>query len=163
LPEVAVFFFAVAVCFTQDSLKANRTEQKIIQQHKEKEMAIHDGTYGCTVTGFTNNPNGTLSISTTNGVTSYSYTPTGGTAIPFTPTNQNPGNDLAFSVTISGVTYNFTGAYTGAQGGNHAEYSGSVNDNSPRLTTGSWQATQTNQPLPKPVEDKPYEAHKKAV
>jgi hypothetical protein len=129
-------------------------------------MAVHDGTYNCVVSGFTNNPNGTLTISTTNGVTSYSYTPTGGTPIPFTPSNANPGHDLAFSVTIGGVTYNFTGAYTAAQGGNNAKYSGSVNDGRPSLrdVTGSWTAQQTNQPLPKPVEHRPHEeAHKKAV
>ncbi len=127
-------------------------------------MPVHDGTYSCTVSGFTNNPSGTLTISTTNGATSYSYTPTGGTAIPFTPTNQNPGQDLAFSVAVGGVTYNFTGAYTPAQGGNNAKYAGSVNDGRPSLkdVTGNWTATQTN-PMPKPVEDKPHEAHKKAV
>jgi len=125
-------------------------------------MAIHDGTYSCTVTGFTNNPNGTLSISTTNGVTNYSYTPTGSNPIPFTPTNANPGHDLAFSVTIGGVTYNFTGAYTAPQGGNNAKYSGSVNDGhpSPRATNGTWTAQQTN-PMPVPMEGKPHETHKK--
>jgi hypothetical protein len=128
-------------------------------------MPVHDGNYSCSVSGFTNNPDGTLSISTTNGVTSYSYTPTGGSAIAFTPSNQDPGQNLQFSVTISSVTYNFNGAYTPAQGGNNAKYAGSVNDGhpSPRAVTGNWTATQTN-PMPMPEEARPpHDLHKKAV
>ncbi|HJT54293.1 MAG TPA: hypothetical protein VJ848_10615 [Candidatus Angelobacter sp.] len=130
-------------------------------------MSIHTGTFSVSVSGFTNNPNGTLSIGMVGPDYIFSFQPTGSnTWIPCTQNPPNPGQDISFSVTVpNNGTYNFSGAYTGAQGPNPAKYHGNVNNDghpNPRATPGTWQAQQTN-PLPRPAEDKLYEVHKKAV
>lgn len=130
-------------------------------------MSIHTGTFSVSVNGFTNNPNGTLSIGMVGPDYIFSFQPTGSnTWIPCTQNPVNPGQDINFSVTVpNNGTYNFSGAYTGAQGPNPAKYHGNVNNDGqpdPRATPGTWQATQTN-PMPMPAEERLYEAHKKAV
>jgi hypothetical protein len=126
-------------------------------------MSIHTGTFRVSVSGFSNNPNGTLSIGMVGPDYVFNFLPSGSnTWIGCTQHTPNPGQDISFSVAVpNNGTYNFSGAYTGAQGPNPANYHGSVNDGrpSPRATNGTWQATQTN-PMPVPMEH-PKEEHKK--
>ena len=106
----------------------------------------HDGTYTSTVTGLNPNPSGMLSIQKSGPNTTYTYTPTGGAAQVVNPSSH--GQTLTFSITISGTTFNFSGQFTPTGGGNNKQYNGSVNDNSPRATTGSWTA-KSQSPVPK--------------
>jgi hypothetical protein len=107
----------------------------------------HDGTYVSTVTGITPDPSGTLYIEKSGSDTTYSYTPTStGVNQSISPTSH--GATLTFSITISGTTYNFTGSFTPTGGGKNKRYTGSVNDNSPKLQNGTWTAS-SQTPVPK--------------
>jgi len=107
----------------------------------------HDGTYTSTVTALTPDPSGTLHIQKSGPNTTYSYTPNStGISQAFTPNSH--GQTLTFSITISGTTFNFSGQFTPTGGGNNKQYNGSVNDNSPKATTGSWTA-KSQSPVPK--------------
>ena len=109
----------------------------------------HEGTYISTTTGMTPDPSGTLHIAKTGTppVTTYSYTPTS-TGISQSINPSSHGQTLTFSITINGTTFNFSGQFTPTRGGNNKEYNGSVNDNSPKATTGSWTA-KSQTPVPK--------------
>jgi hypothetical protein len=107
----------------------------------------HEGTYTSTVTGLTPDPSGTLYIQKSGPNTTYSYTPTSTNAKQsISPTSH--GHTLTFAITISGTTYTFSGSFTPTSGGNNKEYAGSVNNNSPKATTGSWTA-KSQSPVPK--------------
>lgn len=109
----------------------------------------HEGTYVSTVTGLNPDPSGTLHIAKTGAppVTTYSYTPTStGVSQSINPTSH--GQTLTFSITISGTTYNFNGTFRPTSGSNYKQYDGSVNNNSPILTNGTWQA-KSQTPVPK--------------
>ena len=93
----------------------------------------YDGTYTSTVS--ISGLSGTLVISGNN--TSFSYTPTGGTAQALTPSSN--GQSLAFTLTVGGTAYNFTGAFT--QPNNKNKYSGGVHYSGPEETDGTWTAS----------------------
>jgi|GEM_PF-3730720 len=109
--------------------------------------AEHEGTYTSTVTGITPDPSGTLYIQKSGPNTTYSYTPnSNGVNQAISPSSH--GQTLTFSITINGTAYNFSGSFHPTGGGENKNYSGSVNDNSPKATTGSWTA-KSQSPVPK--------------
>lgn len=93
----------------------------------------YDGNYTTTVS--VSALDGTLSISANNTV--FSYTPAGGTAQALTP--KSKGHNIAFTITVGGVAYNFTGAFT--QPNNKNKYAGGVHYNGRKVTDGTWTAS----------------------
>jgi hypothetical protein len=108
----------------------------------------HEGTYTSAVTGMTPDPSGTLYISRagTPPVDTFSYTPASTNANQSISPSSH-GQTLTFSINISGTTFNFSGQFHPTHGGNNKNYSGSVNDNSPKRQVGTWTASSTT-PVP---------------